>query len=139
VTAKDPQQPARQRLVQLPAVSANRFPLQNPRAMPLLNRLGNKLLTCAFRLLYLHWIADSQSGMWVFRRTCLDHIRPIHPGMAFSQEIKIEAIQARALCFGEAHIAYSARIGEAKLAAWSDGWSNLLFLFRRRLSRSVRA
>lgn len=116
-------------------VCASRFPLRNPRAMRLRNQAGNKVLTYTFRLLYLRWIADSQSGMWVFRRACLDHIHPTHPGMAFSEEIKIEALQARVLRFGEVHISYHERIGETKLFTWRDGWSNLLFLFRRRLGR----
>lgn len=116
-------------------VSASRFPLRNPRAMRFRNWFGNQVLTYAFRLLYRHWIADSQSGMWVFRRHCLAHIRPTHAGMAFSEEIKIEALQARALRFGEVPIDYSERIGETKLYTWRDGWSNLCFLVRRRLGR----
>ncbi|NJK79752.1 MAG: glycosyltransferase family 2 protein [Chloroflexaceae bacterium] len=115
-------------------VSANRFPLQNSKAMRFRNWFGNQVLTYAFRVLYTYWIADSQSGMWVFRRRCLTYIRPTHPGMAFSEEIKIEALQAP-LRFGEVHIHYSERIGETKLYTWRDGWSNLWFLFRRRLGR----
>lgn len=120
---------------QLDFVSARRFPLVNRRSMRLRNWIGNQVLTMVFRLLYLHWIGDSQSGMWVFRRRCLDYIRPTHPGMAFSEEIKLEALQAKELRFGEVHIVYSERIGETKLYTWRDGWSNLFFLFRRRFGR----
>lgn len=116
-------------------ISASRFPLRNPAAMRRRNQLGNKVLTYTFRLLFLRWVADSQSGMWVFRRSCLAQIRPVHPGMAFSEEIKIEAIQGHGLRFGEVHIDYHERIGETKLFTWRDGWSNLWFLFRRRLGR----
>ncbi len=119
-------------------VSASRFPLRNPRAMRRRNQLGNAILTYAFRLLYLRWVADSQSGMWVFRRACLEQIRATHPGMAFSEEIKLEALQARGLRFGEVHIDYHERIGETKLFTWRDGWLNLLFLFERRLGRVAR-
>ncbi len=119
-------------------ISASRFPLRNPLAMRFRNQLGNKILTYVFRLLYWFWIADSQSGMWVFRKPCLGTIRPLHPSMAFSEEIKIEALQARNLRFGEFHIDYHERIGETKLFTWRDGWSNLLFLFRRRLGRLPR-
>lgn len=118
-------------------VSASRFPLRNARAMRRRNQLGNKVLTYTFRLLYLRWVADSQSGMWVFRRACLERIHPQHPGMAFSEEIKIEALQAPGLRFGEVHIDYHERIGETKLFTWRDGWSNLLFLLRRRFSRAA--
>ena len=120
---------------QLDFISASRFPLHNPQAMRKRNVLGNKVLTYTFRLLYWYWIADSQSGMWVFRRSCLEHIHPTHSGMAFSEEIKIEALRAKSVRFGEAHIAYYERIGETKLFTWRDGWSNLLFLFRRRGGR----
>ncbi len=116
-------------------VSANRFPLRTDGAMRLRNQFGNKVLTYVFRLLYGYWIADSQSGMWVFRRACLDHIHPTQRGMAFSEEIKIEALQAAAVRFGEVHIDYRERIGETKLYTWRDGWKNLLFLAQRRLYR----
>lgn len=120
-------------------VSANRFPLHNRQAMRLRNWIGNQVLTWTFRVLYCYWIADSQSGMWVFRRRCLDYIHPTHPGMAFSEEIKIEALQATALRFGEVHITYHERIGETKLYTWRDGWSNLFFLVRRRFGRPTHA
>lgn len=123
---------------ELDFVSASRFPLRNARAMRRRNQLGNKVLTYTFRLLYLRWVADSQSGMWVFRRDCLDQVRPTQPGMAFSEEIKIEALQAKGLRFGEVHIDYHERIGETKLFTWRDGWLNLWFLVRRRFGRVAR-
>src|SRR4051794_8792467 len=52
-------------------VSASRFPLRNPKAMRFRNVLGNMILTYTTRVLWLRWIADSQSGMWVFRREVL--------------------------------------------------------------------
>src|SRR5256714_73327 len=42
-------------------VSASRFPLRNPKAMRFRNVLGNMVLTYTTRLLWLRWIADSQS------------------------------------------------------------------------------
>lgn len=118
-------------------ISASRFPLRNKASMRWRNQLGNKVLTYGFRLLYLHWIADSQSGMWIFRRECLTRIHATHPGMAFSEEIKIEALQGYGAGFGEVHVDYHERIGETKLFTWRDGWSNLWFLFRRRLGRVI--
>ena len=113
-------------------VSASRFPLRNPKAMRFRNVLGNKILTYLTRVLWLRWIADSQSGMWVFRREVLDRIKPRNGGMPFSEEIKLTTIDKR-LRFGEYHIEYSERIGETKLYAWRDGIDNLLYLFRLRL------
>lgn len=113
-------------------LSASRFPLDDPRAMPPANRLGNIALTWAVALLFSRALRDSQSGMWVFRRALLERLRLTSDGMAFSQEIKLEAI-ARGARFGESHIPYGFREGEVKLRKWRDGFANLSHLLRRRL------
>ena len=112
-------------------LSASRFPLTDPTAMHLTNRLGNWVLTIASAVLFFKPIRDSQSGMWVFRREGLAKMRLTSDGMAFSEEIKLEAM-LRGLRFGEGHIPYGARIGEVKLQKWRDGWDNLAFLVRKR-------
>jgi glycosyltransferase involved in cell wall biosynthesis len=116
-------------------LSAGRFPLADPRAMGFSNRIGNWALTVAAALLFFKPIRDSQSGMWIFRRSVLERLRLTSDGMAFSEEIKLEAV-LRGLRFGEAHIPYGVRIGDAKLQKWRDGWSNLLFLVRKRFERT---
>ena len=113
-------------------LSASRFPLADPRAMGFSNRLGNRVLTVAAAMLFFKPIRDSQSGLWVFRRAALERLRLTSDGMAFSEEIKLEAL-LRGLRFGEAHIPYGMRVGEVKLQKWRDGWNNLVFLVRRRL------
>ena len=120
-------------------ISASRFPLRDPRAMRRRNQLGNQILTWTMRVLFLRWIADSQSGMWLFRRSALRWIRPQETGMAFSEEIKLEAIRAPQVRFGERPVAYYERIGETKLFTWRDGFKNLLYLFQYRLGRTRRA
>ena len=112
-------------------LSASRFPLVNPKAMHLTNRLGNGVLTVAAAVLFFKPIRDSQSGMWVFRRSALEKLRLTSDGMAFSEEIKLEAL-IRGLRFGEGHIPYGERIGEVKLQKWRDGYENLMFLVRKR-------
>ena len=112
-------------------LSASRFPLTDGRAMHLSNRLGNWVLTVAAAVLFFKPIRDSQSGMWVFRRTMLERLRLTSDGMPFSEEIKLEAL-LRGLRFGEGHIPYGARIGEVKLQKWRDGWENLTFLVKKR-------
>ncbi len=112
-------------------LSASRFPLADPRAMGLSNRIGNWVLTVAAAVLFFKPIRDSQSGMWVFRRSGLERMRLRSDGMPFSEEIKLEAL-LRGLSFGEEHIPYGARVGEVKLQKWRDGWHNLVFLFRKR-------
>ncbi|MCA1725452.1 MAG: hypothetical protein LC748_14630 [Thermomicrobia bacterium] len=114
-------------------VSANRFPLDQPETMHRRNQIGNHILTHTARLLYRTTIADSQSGMWVFRRRCLEIIHPAEGGMAFSEEIKLEAIAAPDIRFAETHITYAPRIGMTKLFTFRDGVGNLAYLFRRRL------
>lgn len=112
-------------------LSASRFPLVDPRAMNFTNRVGNAVLTLTAFLLFFKPIRDSQSGMWVFRRSLLSRLKLVSDGMPFSQEIKLEAI-LRGARFGEGHIPYGARIGEVKLQKWRDGWLNLTHLVRKR-------
>ena len=112
-------------------LSASRFPLSDPGAMNVTNRIGNWVLTATAMALFFVPIRDSQSGMWVFRRVLLPRLRLTSDGMPFSQEIKLEAILRKAR-FGEGHIPYGARIGEVKLQKWRDGWLNLSHLVRKR-------
>jgi dolichol-phosphate hexosyltransferase len=116
-------------------LTTSRFPLADRRAMGPTNELGNGVLTVACALLFGRALRDSQSGMWVFRRAALDRLCLTSDGMAFSEEIKLEALR-RGLRFGEAHIPYGVRSGTVKLQKWRDGWANLLFLVRRRFERT---
>lgn len=113
-------------------VSASRFPIQNPEAMSKRNLIGNLLLSLAMSVLYLRWIRDSQSGMWIFYKDALVKMNLLSDGMAFSEEIKIEALCNPGIGFKEIPINFSNRAGEFKLRPWRDGWNNLLFLFRKR-------
>ena len=113
-------------------LSASRFPMLNDAAMTSKHKFGNRILSLAMSVLFLRWIHDSQSGMWVFRRDALSKMKLISDGMAFSEEIKIEAIKNRDIGFREIFISYSQRVGEKKLMPWRDGFQNLMFLFRKR-------
>jgi glycosyltransferase involved in cell wall biosynthesis len=115
-------------------LSACRFPLADPHAMSWTNQLGNWILTRATGMLFRQPILDSQSGMWVFRRALLEKLRLTSDGMAFSEEIKLEAV-LRGFRFGEEHVPYGLREGEVKLQKWRDGWANLTFLVRKRMDR----
>ena len=115
-------------------VSASRFPILNPRAMSFKHHVGNLILSLVFSILFWRWVRDSQSGMWVFRKSGLELMRLESNGMPFSEEIKIEAISNPRIGFKEIHIAYSTRVGEKKLQPWKDGIANLVFLFRKRWS-----
>jgi dolichol-phosphate hexosyltransferase len=115
-------------------LSASRFPLKNKGAMSFKHWFGNKILSLTMSILYFRWIQDSQSGMWVFERTCLEEMHLASDGMAFSEEIKIEALSNKRIGFKEIYIDYSNRTGEIKLQPWKDGFHNLQFLFRKRFS-----
>ena len=116
-------------------LNASRFPVRDPRAMSFKHKCGNLALSLAMSVLFLRWVEDSQSGMWVFRRRILETMQLEADGMAFSEEIKIEALLNPKIRFGEISILYSSRTGEIKLNPWRDGWQNLVFLFRKRFGR----
>ncbi|HUJ22396.1 MAG TPA: glycosyltransferase family 2 protein [Bryobacteraceae bacterium] len=116
-------------------LNASRFPVRDRSAMSLKHKLGNLALSLAMSLLYFRWVRDSQSGMWVLRRNILKNMRLESDGMAFSEEIKIEALKNSRIRFGEISILYSSRLGEIKLNPWRDGFYNLFFLIQKRFSR----
>ncbi len=117
-------------------VSASRFPVQDGKAMSLTSLVGNIFLSAVMSILFLRRIRDSQSGMWIFYRKSLERMNLESDGMAFSEEIKIEALRNKGIGFKEIPIRFSNREGEKKLQPWRDGWNNLFFLFRKRfLSR----
>ncbi len=115
-------------------LNASRFPVRDRHAMSLKHKIGNLVLSLAASVLFFHWVRDSQSGMWVFRRSILDKFQLESDGMAFSEEIKIEALREPSVRFVEISIQYSSRLGEIKLNPWRDGFQNLAFLFKKRFS-----
>jgi glycosyltransferase involved in cell wall biosynthesis len=116
-------------------LNASRFPVQDSQAMSFKNKFGNLVLSLAMTVLFLRWVRDSQSGMWVFRRSILKEMKLESDGMAFSEEIKVEALRSPRIRFREISIQYSSRLGETKLNAWRDGFRNLTFLFQKRFFR----
>ena len=118
--------------LQVDFLNASRFPVRDARAMSLKHKLGNLALSLAMSLLYFRWVRDSQSGMWVLRRDIVPLMQLESDSMAFSEEIKIEALKNPRIRFGEISIQYSSRLGEIKLNPWRDGFYNLMFLFRKR-------
>ena len=116
-------------------LNASRFPVRDSRAMSLKHKFGNLVLSLATSILFFRWVRDSQSGMWVLRRSILRDMKLEADGMAFSEEIKVEAIRNRRIRFGEIAILYSTRLGEIKLNPWRDGIHNLAFLVRKRFFR----
>lgn len=115
-------------------LNASRFPVRDPKAMSFKHKMGNFILSIAMSLLYFRWVSDSQSGMWVFRRSILSEMTLESDGMAFSEEIKIEALKSGKVRFAEISIHYTSRLGEMKLNPWRDGFYNLWFLVKKRFT-----
>ena len=116
-------------------LNASRFPVRDRRAMSFKHKFGNLVQSLVMSILFFRWVRDSQSGMWVFRRAILADMKLESDGMAFSEEIKIEALRNPRIRFGEISILYSSRLGETKLNPWRDGFYNLAFLVKKRFFR----
>lgn len=112
----------------LDCLSGSRFPVQRG-SMPIVRQVGNRLLTLAARVLFGVRMQDTQSGMWVFRRSILDVIHPRQPSMPFSEEFKLKVV-LQGFRFGEEHIAYYQREGVSTLQPLRHGWENLRELVR---------
>ena len=111
-------------------ITTNRFAGMQKGAMGAKHRFGNWVLSATARLLFRVKVKDSQSGMWVFRKSILKDLVLENDWMAFSEEIKIEAFKkSRA---AEVPISYRTRLGDVKLNSWNDGFGNLKYLFRKR-------
>jgi glycosyltransferase involved in cell wall biosynthesis len=98
-----------------------------------LRLFGNDVLNFFIWVLFWIRIRDSQSGMWVLRQDILQHLHLTSDTMAFSEEIKLEAMSKKKLIRAkELPIYYKERHGVSKLRIWRDGFYNLFFLFRKR-------
>ena len=111
-------------------ITTDRFADMAKGAMSAKHRLGNRVLSLAARILFRVKVRDSQSGMWVFRRSVLGGFTLESDGMAMSEEIKVEAFKKSKAA--EVPITYRVRVGEVKLQSWKDGMGNLKFLFKKR-------
>lgn len=124
---------------QLDFISCDRLAYMNRKAMTTEHRIGNWVLNSFVRIAFHSYLKstpdaslkDSQSGMWVFRRSILEKLKLTQDGMPFSEEIKLEVL-LRGLRFEEYPIHYAERWGAPKLSTWRDGRHNLLFLFQKR-------
>jgi glycosyltransferase involved in cell wall biosynthesis len=113
-------------------LSTNRLGPANRHAMKRSHAFGNHVLTATSRGFFRAPFRDSQSGMWVFRRSIWSHLDVRSGGMPFSQEIKNEAYLKGFRC-DEVPIEYRPRGGVVKLNAVRDGTRNLTQLTAHRL------
>lgn len=106
-------------------ISGCRFPLEEQNAMPFINKIANLTFSWLIRSLFKVNIKDSQSGMWLFRKSILAEIISNNPGMGFSQEIKLNAWLNKNLKCAEVHIPYRSRIGNVKFNKMRDSLKNM--------------
>src|SRR5215469_15179784 len=99
-------------------LNASRFPVRDAHAMSFKHKFGNWVLSLSMSLLFFRWVRDSQSGMWVLRRSILAGMRLESDGMSCSEEIKIEALKSSRVRCAEISIMYASRLGEIKLNPW---------------------
>ena len=119
-------------------MTINRFSSMEKDSMNFLHKLGNRVLSMILRLVYSIDIKDSQSGMWIMRKSLADKLSIPSDGMAFSQDIKIVAFKYfKSLEVGGS---YFKRLGKAKMSILDDGISNLkdLFIFKKHLPHCVK-
>jgi dolichol-phosphate hexosyltransferase len=121
-------------------VTTDRLAGLEKRSMTVEHRIGNWVLNTFLRIAYAHYLnradspplRDSQSGMWVFRRSVLEKIRITQDGMPMSEELKLEVI-LNGLRFKEVPIRYAERwAGPPKLSSYRDGRANLEYLLAKR-------
>lgn len=112
-------------------ITVNRFAHLQKGAMHWSNRAGNFGLTIFTNVLFGFKIKDSQSGMWLIRRSSLKKLHVASDGMPFSQELKIEAFSK--VKSKEIPGFYKRRFGATKLSKIKDGLGNLGWLFKKRL------
>ena len=118
-------------------ITTDRFAGLKPGSMSIKHRFGNWILSTTLQVLFHVKIKDSQSGMWIFKKNTLSKIQPLEKfnnGMPFSEEIKIEMFTAKNVKTLEISSVLYARAGEAKIQSFTDGWKNLRFLFKKRMT-----
>ncbi len=101
-------------------VVGNRFAGMQKGAMPLINRVGNRVLSLVAKLALGLNVYDTQSGMRAFTSELLERMNLVAVGMPLAMEILAEARSVNArIC--ELPIGYSPRVGETKLNPIKDG------------------
>ena len=113
-------------------ISALRWRSKSLKSKSPIRIFGNIILSFTMAVLYFCFVVDSQTGMWVFKKTILSKIKLTSNGMALSEEIKIEAFSNKNIKALEIPIYNGERVGTSKLNLWRDGILNLLFLFKKR-------
>jgi glycosyltransferase involved in cell wall biosynthesis len=101
-------------------VVGNRFAGLQKGAMPLVNRVGNRVLSLVAKLALGLNVYDTQSGMRAFKSELLDSMNLVAVGMPLAMEMLAEALSVDArIC--EVPVSYRPRVGKTKLNPIKDG------------------
>ena len=93
-------------------------------AMPLMHRIGNKLLTFILNRLFSMRVSDSHTGYRAIKKDVMRELDLKSDGMEFASEMLIKA-RARKLRIAEVPVEYRKRVGKSKLRRFRDGWRHL--------------
>ncbi|RLI77142.1 glycosyltransferase family 2 protein [Archaeoglobales archaeon] len=96
-------------------------------AMPILHRIGNKLLTWFLNVLFDLKISDAHSGFRALKKDAIEKMKLKSSGMEFASEMLVEAKKV-GLKIKEVPITYRKRIGKSKLHSLRDGWRHMRFM-----------
>ena len=113
-------------------ITTDRLTNLQPGVMSRTHYFGNLVFHLITKILFGLPCKDSQSGMWIFKRSIWSKLNVKSSGMPFSQELKIEAYKKGFKC-AEVPIVYRARVGEVKLSTFKDGLGNILHLINKRI------
>lgn len=106
-----------------------RYPLIYKGSQPVIHIIANYFITLFISFLFHINLKDSQSGMVVFKKEVINMLQVKNNDMGFSQEFKIRVLSEPALNYGEMHIAFLLRKGQAKFNRAKDSFLNLWALF----------
>jgi glycosyltransferase involved in cell wall biosynthesis len=106
-------------------------------AMPLKNRyLGTPALTLILNILYGTRISDSQCGMRLMRKSCLDTIDFKTTGMEFASELLVEFAKHKFKIVETPISLHKDMYNRVPhLRPWRDGWRHLKFLIKSRVCK----
>ena len=114
-------------------INTDRLSHLRPESMHITHRFGNWFLATICKCLWWDFpFHDSQSGMWIFRRSIWPKLHVKSCGMPFSQELKIEVHKKGFKC-DEIKIDYRPRVGDVKLDGWKDAVKNTVHLFVKKM------
>ena len=113
-------------------ITTNRLQEYEPGAFHWSHGFGNKFLTLFMNILFMTGLHDSQSGMWVFKKSIWPKLDCVGLHWEFSAEIKLEAIQKR-LRYLEIPIYYRRRRSGFSSNSVVEGIKIAMFMLAKRI------